>query len=278
MSDTSPFKMRHAEAAATTERCRVCGAAAPFIFSQAVLGRPVSYFDCGACGYVQTEMPYWLDQAYSSAINDVDTGILWRNSLNLRRVVMTLVALGRLHGTVIDHAGGYGILVRLLRDAGVDALWRDKYCENLLARGFEAHARQCDLVTAFEVFEHLVDPLTELSVMLEQAPAVLISTELVLRDDAPPRTDWWYLGPEHGQHVGFFRRRTLEYLAQKLNCDYRTDGRSLHLFCLRRVPATWLPLQRGVRLGSLVARIMLRSKTMADFDQLRARRLPPSCS
>ena len=110
-------------------------------------------------------------------------------------------------GDVVDHAGGYGILVRLLRDAGVDARWRDKYCENLLARGFEATDEPCDLLTAFEVLEHLVDPVRDLSRMLHEAPAVLASTELIMTAQTPP-PGWWYYGPEHGQHVGFFRRST----------------------------------------------------------------------
>ena len=152
------------------DRCRVCGGPSRHMFSQRLLDHDVSYFDCAQCGYFQTEAPHWLDQAYASAINDVDTGILWRNQLNARRVVMTLAAVGRLSGRVVDHAGGYGILVRLLRDLGVDARWRDKYCQNLVARGFEADAAPCDLITAFEVFEHLEDPMAELRQMLAQAP------------------------------------------------------------------------------------------------------------
>ena len=90
--------------------CRVCGAASPRVYSGRVLGHDVDYHDCSACGYFQTETPHWLEQAYSAAINDVDTGILWRNQRNLRRVVMTLAAFGQLQGRVVDHAGGYGNL------------------------------------------------------------------------------------------------------------------------------------------------------------------------
>jgi hypothetical protein len=35
----------------------------------------VQYFQCGGCGFLQTETPYWLDEAYSSAIVTADTGI-----------------------------------------------------------------------------------------------------------------------------------------------------------------------------------------------------------
>ena len=228
----------------------------------------MSYFDCAACGYFQTESPFWLEEAYSSAINDVDTGILWRNQVNVRRVIMTLAAFGRLSGQVIDHAGGYGILVRLLRDAGVDAFWQDKYCQNLLARGFEATDSKVDLLTAFEVFEHLVEPLVELKYMLEQAPVVLLSTELAPKT-APPRPDWWYLGPEHGQHIGFFRSQTLEWMAQQLGCHCESYGRSLHAFSRTPIPLRWKTLQRMQSTAPMLAALTLKSRTMTDFDLMR---------
>lgn len=252
------------------ESCRVCAAAPRRVFTQPVLGRPVDYCECARCGYLQTQTPDWLEEAYSRAINDVDTGIMLRNQINVGRVVMTLAAIDRLDGRVIDCAGGYGILVRLLRDAGIDARWRDKYCENLVARGFEADRGPCDLLTAFEVFEHLVDPVDELAAMLRQAPVVLLSTELISTPQTPP-PDWWYLGPEHGQHIGFFRERTLQEMAQKLGCHVRSDGRSVHVFSREPVPRKWSTLVRTRRLWPLVAKLRLRSKTMTDFDQLRRR-------
>jgi Methyltransferase domain len=250
------------------EKCRVCGSDSGYVFSQPVLGRPTAYFDCQVCGYVQTQTPYWLDEAYSSAINSVDTGIMNRNLLNVRRVVMTLLALRRMRGRVIDHAGGYGILVRMLRDVGVDARWRDKYCENLLARGFETPDNHHELLTAFEVFEHLVNPLEELSAMLADSPSVLMSTDLVPTRSTPP-ADWWYYGPEHGQHVGFFRAATLGWMAQKLGCHHSTDGVSLHLFSRDPIPRGWPLLAKLWRLSPLVTRFMLSSKTTSDFNLLR---------
>lgn len=250
------------------EACRVCGAPSTLVFSLQVIGHAVRYFDCAECGYLQTQAPHWLDEAYSRAINDVDTGIMMRNRLNVDRVVMTLLAFGKLGGRIIDHAGGYGILVRMLRDAGIDARWRDKYCENLLARGFEADDNRCDMLTAFEVFEHLVDPVHELAAMLADAPALLLSTELVPTRATPP-SHWWYFGPEHGQHVGFFRPATLEWMARKLGCHHASDGVSLHVFSRSPIPARWRMLMKLRRLAPLAARVALRPRTLDDFELLR---------
>jgi hypothetical protein len=251
--------------------CRLCGAISRWIFAQPVLERSVDYFDCPACGYVQTETPSWLEDAYASVIDDLDTGIMWRNMRNAAHVVLTLAAFGALRRPVLDYAGGYGILVRLLRDAGVEAHWTDKYCDNLLARGFEQGVLPYALVTAFEVFEHLEHPLSELRGMLDIAPSVLLSTDLIRSTDAPA-PGWWYYGQEHGQHIGFFRVRTLACMAERLGCSYRTDGRTLHVFSRDPIPAYWAPLQRARWLAKVVQRLRLKAKVLSDYESLRARR------
>jgi hypothetical protein len=256
------------------ELCRACRAPCRFAFSQPVLGRETRYYECPKCGYLQTEEPYWLAEAYADPINDVDTGIMWRNQSNVGRVVMTLCAFRCLHGSIVDYAGGYGILVRLLRDAGLDAKWRDKYCQNLVARGFEAESGNFDLLTAFEVLEHLVDPVAELSQMLATSSIVLVTTELI-PTPATPSPNWEYLGPEHGQHIGFFRRATLEAIAAKLKCHFSSDNVSVHVFSRRRIPLMWLPLQRLKFMWRLIRRFQLQSKMTLDFERLRQERKNP---
>ena len=113
-------------------KCRVCNHESDFIFQTQLLGRSVGYYECSFCSYVQTEYPTWLDDAYSSPINLTDTGILARNLSNVQLVLSTMVLLGARKSKVVDYSGGHGILVRLLRDLGLDAFWDDPYCTNLL--------------------------------------------------------------------------------------------------------------------------------------------------
>lgn len=253
--------------------CRVCSSpSGDPVFSAYLLEQTVSYYECSTCGYVQTEEPTWLDRAYQTAINNCDTGIMSRNQINVGMVLATLSSIGNRNGCVVDCAGGYGILVRLLRDRGIEALWSDPYCNNLLAVGFEHGHEKANLVTAFEAFEHFVDPVGEMKKLLSIGPNLLVSTELIASPS--PRPDhWWYYGLDHGQHIGFFRVKTLEFLASQFGKYLTTDGHSYHLFTQDPISAFhW-------RVNTLVARRLpslftrgLQSKVWSDFEKMSGTR------
>ncbi|MGD0958511.1 MAG: methyltransferase domain-containing protein [Methylomonas sp.] len=254
-----------------TCECRVCGDASIKIFHGALLDLTVSYYECPNCHYVQTENPYWLERAYLKAINLSDTGIMARNIVNSRITLSTLICLKKTKGTVVDYAGGYGILVRLLRDNGINAFWFDRYCQNLLASGFEyAQHDDVDLITAFEAFEHFVNPPLELESLLAIAPNILLSTEII-STPTPSLGEWWYYGSHHGQHIGFFRIKTLEFLAKKYNKYLSTDGRKYHFFSENKPKLkSWnFLINRHInRLTPLYSRLYLPSKTESDNQKL----------
>ncbi len=253
-------------AAAAEETCRVCDHPTRYLWQQPLLSHQVCYFECPSCGYVQTEKPHWLNAAYAEPVNLSDTGLLARNCTQAQVVLATLALLGQRRGRVVDYAGGYGVLVRLLRDRGIDAYWLDAYSDNLLARGFayqpESGTGTMALVTAFEAMEHFVYPNDELAAMLAIAPNLLVSTELIAQ---PTPKQWWYYGLEHGQHIGFFRLATLRYLAQRHGKHLASDGRSFHLFTERPVAAGVFKLLLKTRkVVSLAVGLGLKSRTWDD--------------
>lgn len=248
--------------------CRSCGRQTCHLQSGINFKIEINYFECSNCGYVQTETPYWLDRAYAEVINDSDTGIMVRNLANAKIVLATLLMLGKPDGVVVDCAGGYGILVRLLRDHGINAMWSDRYCKNLVARGFEHTTETADLVTSFEAFEHFLNPAEELERMLKIAPNVLFSTEIIA-DPAPKHEDWWYYGKEHGQHIGFFRIRTLEKLAKERGKFFLSNGSSYHLITERPVnELLWKLTIKVNKMLPFLLRRKLKSKTWTDHDQM----------
>jgi hypothetical protein len=246
--------------------CRVCNSFASKRFTSEILDLTIQYFECTNCGYLQTESPFWLEQAYNNAINDSDTGILWRNRINSHIVIMTILSLGITKDLVVDFAGGYGLLVRELRDYGVNALWRDEYCTNLVAKGFEHMDESAALVTAFEVFEHFVNPMESLELMLSFAPSVLLSTE-ILPTPAPLPDKWWYYGQEHGQHIGFFRIQTLINMTDRLGYRLLTDGKKYHLITRHSLPGKiWNLLIKSRLLAPFLIRLFLESRTIRDHE------------
>lgn len=229
------------------------------------MGMQIDYYECPSCHYVQTEKPFWYEEAYKEAINDSDTGIMSRNIHNTKIVISALFLLGQLRGKVVDYAGGYGILVRMLRDVGIDAYWADTYAENLVAKGFEHDGSRASLVTAFEVFEHYIYPYKEVGKLLDISNNILFSTTLMPKP-TPAQETWWYYGQEHGQHIGFFREETLNALAKKYNKYFVSDGSSCHLFSDRPISKKkWKFYIRYCNINYFLNKITLRPKTWSDY-------------
>lgn len=235
------------------------------LFSAEILKKEIAYFECDNCSYVQTEEPFWLKDAYSSTINSSDTGIMLRNLYNVSLVLATLTLMKSRSYKVVDYAGGYGFLVRLLRDIGVDAFWSDPFCENLVARGFEyENKNKVELVTAFESFEHFLNPFDEMKKLFDIAPNILLTTNIIA-DPAPKPSDWWYYGLDHGQHIGFYRLRTLKYLANKFNLHLISDGASRHFFSKKKYSYhSWRILIYLANKFPKLIKIGMKSKTLED--------------
>lgn len=87
--------------------CKICGHESEFWGSAELLGKHnVKYYRCPECGFIQTETPYWLDEAYSSAIADADIGLLGRNFSMARRVSALLKTTFHTLSNFLDWGGG----------------------------------------------------------------------------------------------------------------------------------------------------------------------------
>jgi hypothetical protein len=218
--------------------CPICrGAEAPFASATVLRKYAARYVRCGDCGYVRAADPHWLAEAYAgSAITTLDTGIVARNLDLAERTAALLAWHWPQAGACLDHGAGSGLLVRLLRDRGYDFRWRDPYSANLFARGFEAQpGAHYDLATAFEVIEHLPDPLSTLAALAAEADVLVLSSELLPATRNHPG-EWHYYMLDSGQHIGFFSLPALQALARRLGLRLASDGRWLHVLS-RRVPS-----------------------------------------
>ena len=209
------------------------------MFKKNILGKyAVRYYQCSHCGFAQTEEPYWLDESYSDAINETDIGLISRNKLfcEIATTFFSLAGYNR-DRKFLDYGGGYGMFVRMMRDNGFNYFNFDKFCQNLFASRFDEPdptltSEQYELISAFEVFEHLIDPISEIEKLLAHSDSILFSTELF---KSGKLEDWWYIMPEHGQHVAFYSRKTLEFIANKYQLHLYTNNRTLHLLTKKRI-------------------------------------------
>ncbi len=271
------------------EKCAVCGGVSEKIFSSKIMEKyDISYFYCSRCCFLQTERPYWLDEAYKSPINEADTGLIARN---LQNASLTAPLLYHYFGTpklkrpfFLDYAGGYGVFVRLMRDAGFDFYWNDPYTNNIFAKGFDYAPHADDLkisaLTAFEVFEHFSDPLIEIEKMLNISRNIIFSTFLIPASFPPQPSHWWYYGLDHGQHISFYSKKTLEFIASRYGLFFHSYNSCFHIFtefkissavfyCLCRFNKYYNSLVINRRLKSLITSDALKliQKKGGKFDE-----------
>jgi hypothetical protein len=259
--------------------CPICASETREAFSARVSRKyDVAYFHCSTCGLLQTETPYWLDEAYESAIDISDTGIVLRN-LALASRLGTLPFLNfDSRAAYLDIAGGSGMLTRRMRDCGFDYHWQDKYCANLFARGFEPETATAPFaaLSAFGALEHLHDPLAFILENFEKYGCrTLIFTTELYRGEKPPGADGWYYVFQCGQHISFYRRQTLEKRAETLELNFYSI-RGLHILtdrklrhprlsnCMMGRPAPLFPMLIRKKLGPLMQAGRLRVIARAE--------------
>lgn len=249
--------------------CKICGAPSNDLFTTQILGKyPVKYYECSSCKFIQTEEPYWLEEAYASPINETDTGLLARNIQFLPLVSTLLYYLFGKKGMYVDYGGGYGVFTRLMRDVGFDYYWTDPKCENIHARGYVWNeTQQPTAMTLFETFEHFTDPVMEVHNLLSISKNIIFSTTMA-PTPAPEPNSWWYYGREHGQHVALYRPQTFKYLAKLNNTHYSNFG-NLHVFSEKVIlQEDAFLIRKAARFAFPLIKRFLKSKTHSDMQQL----------
>lgn len=225
--------------------CRVCGGGAHEYFSKSILGRlTVTYHQCGACGHVQSEQPYWLGESYGQAEWNRDVGLVSR-LLDTFHLTFALAWKERISpdDICIDFGGGTGLLARLCRDYGLNFYNYDPYAEDLFAHGFNLRQTvSAKMVTAFEVVEHFPDPVSDFQKVFAFEPdVVFFSTRLYEGQGA----EWWYF-LENGQHIAIYTKKSLELIAQRFGYYFYSDF-DFHLFSKKVHNAKIIKKLRGYR-------------------------------
>jgi SAM-dependent methyltransferase len=206
-------------------------------------GRDFSLQRCGGCGFAFVVDPWteysriydddyfngrgsdpWIDYAFEFA-NPADT----IRRYEWKGIELAVKAMNSAPAAWLDFGSGNGGLVRYLRDHGYNQArgfdtgsWPDKAraagIPILDEDGLAARAGSFDVVTAIEVIEHTVDPLSALRsmrAMLKPGGLLFLTTGNVSTAPAD-LCRWRYVEPE--VHVSFFTPRALA-LAMK-SCGF----------------------------------------------------------
>ncbi|MDH7511315.1 MAG: hypothetical protein QHH04_09790, partial [Methanolinea sp.] len=115
------------------------------------------------------------------------------------------------------------------------------------------------------------DPLTDFQRILNIANNVIFSTEL-LPNPTPKPEEWWYYGLEHGQHISFYSKKTLEYIAKMFGLNYYSN-KNLHFFTNKKInDLSWkLTCKYCNKFLFPLIRKKMKSKTFEDMLLIIAR-------
>lgn len=200
-------------------------------------GVPIYYSLCRRCGFLfASEFAEWtLDdfrsKIYNTGYIDVDPDYPdARPRVNARNVLKMFSD----HGARIRHldfGGGSGTLSKLLVENGWCSVSYDPFVDDSAWEA--ANIGRYDLITAFEVFEHVPEPrklATTLAQLLTSDGVVLFSTLTSDGHVAPNRRlTWWYASPRNG-HISLFSKKSLAILAEKESFRFGSFSPGFHAF------------------------------------------------
>jgi hypothetical protein len=251
--------------------CKICKNQSSFFSKNQIINKyEINYYLCKNCGFLQTEKPYWLEEAYSQAITSTDIGTASRN-YNLAILSKVVIKIFfKVDKQFVDYGGGYGLFVRLMRDFGFDYYRQDKYCDNIFAKNFEADVtKKYELLTAFEVFEHLLNPIDEIEKMIKLSNNILFTT-CILPKTNPQPIDWWYYGLDHGQHISIYSINSLKLIAERYKLNFYSNGTTIHLFTSKKLSRILFKIITNRRIIFLLNHLISRKSLLeTDFNKIK---------
>lgn len=228
--------MIQAQREAQAITCRLCAATCQYRFNAVLMQHyDVAYFECSGCRSLQTETPYWLEEANANPNSDLDTGRAQRSVLTAMLCTYILGKIGlNANEPCLDWGGAEGLFCRFMRDRGFNCYTYDKYVKPLYSAPYRIEDPAVvspAIVSAFEVFEHLPEPARELGAIFALGPRLLLcSTELYEKQG----NDWMYLSAISGRHCFFYSTQAMEWIASRFGYRYIRFP-FLHVFAANEV-------------------------------------------
>lgn len=195
----------------------------------------VDYYYCQSCGFCHAPALYrWGIDEFKSRIYNADYALVDPEFVETRplgNADQLEKAFGHHKHALshLDYGGGDGRLSRRLREFG----WRSSSYDPIIdgvvdVEGLGRH----DLVTAFEVFEHVpdMDALVSTLARVTKTKGLVLFTTLLSDGHIDPsgKLDWWYAAPRNG-HVSLYSSESLSILMRKHGFRFRSLSTTTHL-------------------------------------------------
>jgi SAM-dependent methyltransferase len=233
--------------------CKVCGGASPLygvvdfhkscIEAQgkrlAIAGRPIYYRRCQGCGFIfTTAFDDWSFDAFRKNIYNDDYVIVDPDYVEVRPagnagMIAGTFAEARSSITILDYGGGSGLLATRLREQGFVAATYDPFSEFR-----ELPAEQYDLITCFEVMEHVPFPektVAQMISLMKRPGAILFSTLVQPANLDQMGLNWWYASPRNG-HISLYSKAALAHLFEPRGLRVASFSEVIHI-AYAEVPA-----------------------------------------
>lgn len=230
-------RLTSANAAAAAIPCKICGSRAAFFdvvdfnkcpayYPFGPSGVTVSYYRCDSCGLLFT--PFcddWSHEDFRRLIYNDDYVLLDPEYVSDRPMHMAASMARHLRGfetiRILDYGAGQGLFARQMAELGFPHVASyDPFSLPTRPRG------KFDMVTCFEVIEHIPSPMAAIADMLSflsDQGCIVLGEVLQPADIDRVRGNWWYVAPRNG-HVSTFADRTLAALADRHGMVFYRGG------------------------------------------------------
>jgi hypothetical protein len=199
-------------------------------------GTPVYYYHCNKCFFTfAPDFENWSENEFSEKIyNDeyfqVDPDYLEVRPLQNFNLLKQILGKRKYSIKHLDYGGGNGKLSQHLKEDGWNSQTYDPFPSN---GAVLKDLGKFNLITAFEVFEHVPDVhalMRNLTEAREEDFLILFST--LISDGnikLNNRINWWYASPRNG-HISLFSRQSLIVLGLRYNLKFGSFSEGLHCY------------------------------------------------
>lgn len=199
-------------------------------------GIPIYYTLCSNCHFCfAPEFTKWELRDFEEKIYNEDYILVDPDYLDIRprsnaKSLMTMFPEHENKIKHLDFGGGGGLLSRVLQEEN----WKSTSFDPFVDKSVKPSTLgQFDLITAFEVFEHVPDVcelIKNLSLLLAPNGIVLFSTLASDGNIAPyQRINWLYASPRNG-HISLFSKKSLAILGAKEGFNFGSFSDGYHVF------------------------------------------------